>query len=64
MKIRPVKAEMFHSDRQTDQQTDLAKLIVALRNFADTYKSHKKYMNKLSGKLMLSIITTVNTTPS
>jgi hypothetical protein len=31
MKIRPVGAELFHTDRQTD----MTKLIVAFRNFAN-----------------------------
>ena len=34
MKIRPVIAELFHVDGQTDGETDLTKLIVAFRNFA------------------------------
>jgi hypothetical protein len=29
MKIRPVGAELFPSDRQTDRQADMAKLIIA-----------------------------------
>ena len=33
MKIRPVGAEMLHTDRRTDGQTDM-NLIVAFRNFA------------------------------
>ena len=36
MKIRPVVAELFHADgRATDGQTDMTKLIVAFRSFAD-----------------------------
>jgi hypothetical protein len=35
VKIRPVGAELFHADRQTDKQT---KLVVAFRNFADSPK--------------------------
>jgi hypothetical protein len=38
MKIRPVGAELFHADRQTDRQTDM-KLTVAFRNFAKTPKN-------------------------
>jgi hypothetical protein len=34
MKIRPVGAELFHADRQTDERTDMTKLTVAFRNFA------------------------------
>jgi hypothetical protein len=32
-KIRPVEAELFHADRQTDGQTDMAKLIVDFSKF-------------------------------
>jgi len=34
MKLHPVEAELFHADGQTDRQTYLMKLIVALRNSA------------------------------
>jgi hypothetical protein len=34
MKIRPVEAELFHADRQTDEQTYMKKLIVAFCKFA------------------------------
>ena len=34
MKIRLVGAELFHADRRTGRQTDMMKLIVALRNIA------------------------------
>jgi hypothetical protein len=34
MKIRPLGAQLFHTDRQTDRQTDMTKLIVTFRNFA------------------------------
>jgi hypothetical protein len=39
MKIRPVGAEFFNADGQTERQTDIAKLIVAFRNFAKTSKN-------------------------
>jgi Fe-S-cluster formation regulator IscX/YfhJ len=42
VKIRPVEAELFHEDRQTDGRTDrwadMMKSIVAFRNFADAPK--------------------------
>jgi len=38
MKIRPVGAELFHEDRQTDGQTDMTKPIVVFRNFAKAPK--------------------------
>ena len=53
MKIRPVGAELFHADewtdrqRQTDRQTDMAKLTVACRSFAyatDYYKKKIKFV--------------------
>jgi len=33
MNIRPVEADLFHVDRRADVQTDITKLVVALRNF-------------------------------
>ena len=41
MKIRTVRAELFHADGRTDRRTDLTKLIVAFRNFADAPKNRK-----------------------
>jgi len=35
MKIHLVEAELFPADRQTDRQTDMMKLIVAIGNFAN-----------------------------
>jgi hypothetical protein len=43
MKIRPVEADLFYADgqtdrqtdRDTDRQTDMTKLIIAFRNFAN-----------------------------
>ena len=38
-KIRPVGAELFHTngdtEEETDRQTDMTKLIVAFRNFTN-----------------------------
>jgi hypothetical protein len=46
MKIRPVRALLYHTDRQTDGQTDeqagMTKLTVAFRNFV---KAPKNYSN-------------------
>jgi hypothetical protein len=43
MKIRPVGTEFFHeyggTEEQTGTQTDMTKLIVALRNFAKVSKN-------------------------
>ena len=38
MKIRPVGAELFHADRQTDRKTDMTKLIVASGIFLNAPK--------------------------
>ena len=38
MKIRPVGAELFHADVRTEGQTDMTKLIFALRNFTNAPK--------------------------
>jgi hypothetical protein len=39
MKILPVQAELFHADRQADGQTEITKLIVTFRNFANAPKN-------------------------
>jgi len=39
MKIRPVEAELYHEDTQTDEQRDMTKLKVAFRDFANAPKS-------------------------
>jgi len=39
MKILPVGAELFHADGRTDRRTDMTKLIVAFRNFANAPKA-------------------------
>ena len=36
MKIRPVGAELFHA--RTDRRTDMTKVIITLRNFANAAK--------------------------
>ena len=41
MKICPVGDELFHANGRTKRQTDMTKLIVAFRNFANAPK--KKY---------------------
>ena len=38
MKIRLVGAELFHADRGQDRQTNMPKLVVAFRNFANAPK--------------------------
>jgi len=37
MKIRPMGAELFHADGQTDRQADMTKVIVAFRNFENAH---------------------------
>jgi len=39
MKIRPVGAKLFHADRRVDTRTDMMKLMVTFRNFANTPKN-------------------------
>ena len=39
MKTCPVGGMLFHVGGQTDRQTDMAKLIVTSRNFANTFKN-------------------------
>jgi hypothetical protein len=38
MKFRPVAAELFLADVWIDRQTDMTKLIVDFRNFANAHK--------------------------
>jgi hypothetical protein len=44
MKILPVGPDLYHedgrTDRQVDRHTDMTKLIVAVRDFANTLKIH------------------------
>jgi hypothetical protein len=40
-KIRPVNAEFFHSDKQTDKYPDMTKLRAALRSFANEPRNQK-----------------------
>jgi len=39
MKIRPVRAESFKCERR-DGQTDMTKIIIAFRKFAEAYKNN------------------------
>ena len=39
IKIRPMGAELLHADRETEGRTDMTKLTVAFRNFADAPKN-------------------------
>jgi len=47
MKIRPVGAELFHADRQTEGQTDMAKLVITLRNSGNAPKNNECYTKML-----------------
>jgi hypothetical protein len=38
MKIRPVGAELFRVDGRTERRTDMTKLIVAFRNYANAHE--------------------------
>jgi hypothetical protein len=40
-KIRPLRPELFHADRRTNGQTDMAKLIIFFRNFENAPKKGK-----------------------
>ena len=42
MKISPGGAELFHEDRRMDGRTNMTKLIVAFRNYANAPKKRKK----------------------
>jgi len=40
MKTGPMGAELFHAGRRAEGQTDMTKLIVAFRNFANAPKNY------------------------
>ena len=40
--MRPVGADLFHANCQTDKQADMRKVIVAFRNFLDVTKSYNQ----------------------
>jgi len=46
MKIRPVQAELFHVEARTDGRTDVTKLIVSFRNYANAPKNGPYRMSK------------------
>jgi len=52
MKIRPVGGELFHADRRADGRTDMTKLIVAFRNFANA-------RNNIAEMVMLLLMNTL-----
>jgi len=41
MKIRLVGAELFHAGERADERTDMTKLIVAFRSFANAPKNEE-----------------------
>jgi len=44
MKILCARANLFHADIRTDEQTDITKLKVAFRNFAKAPKNDNGYL--------------------
>ena len=46
LEIRPVGAELFHADEQTDGEMDMTKLIVTFRNFAKSACNVSYYTTK------------------
>ena len=44
VKIRPMGSELFYADGRTDGQTDMTKLIMAFRNFANASKSDCRFL--------------------
>jgi len=59
MKIRPVGAELFHADRSTDRhmerRTDLTKLPVASRNFANASKKNGDFLTTVNQKTCICV---------
>jgi len=52
MKIRQVGAELFHADGWTDMK----KLIVAFRNFANAPKMNNKFLQSPVGVLQTTVL--------
>jgi len=46
MKIPPVGAEIFHAGGRTDGQTDMMKLVVAFRSFANAHRQEMSFQNR------------------
>ena len=42
MNMRSVGVEVFHTNRRRDRQTDMTKVIIALRNFVNAPEKHTK----------------------
>ena len=40
VKIRPIGAKLFHAEGQTERQTEVSKLVVAFRSFANAPKKN------------------------
>ena len=64
MKIRPLESKLCHAGRQAEGRTDISKLIVAFRNFANVPKNKIKMQCiihnfvSLSGCLVLRVTNT------
>ena len=56
IKIRPVGAELFYADRQTDRQTDVTKLVVAFLNFAKALKKFRLSSTVITLVIIIIII--------
>ena len=46
--VVPVGAGLFHADRLTDGQTDMTKLVIVFRNFANTSKNKIIIYNEIN----------------
>ena len=57
MKRLPVETESFHVDGRTDGQTDMMKLIVAFRKFANVPKN---YFERIQKEIVLCYIKQTN----
>ena len=60
MKIRPLGAELFHAEGQTDGQTYMRKLTVACRNIANTSKNEHNSICPFKCRQFIAISRTRN----
>jgi hypothetical protein len=52
--MRPLGAELFHADGRRDRRTDMTKLIVAFRNFANAPKNvARSFVKKYAASAVL-----------
>lgn len=52
IKIRPLGADLFHAERETDGRTDMRKLIVTFRSFTNATKNQSVIVEYKSSRCL------------